>query len=159
MIDRIRKLLGDREKIREIILYVVFGALTTAVNWLVYVVMTGAMRMDGYEAGSASQLLIGNASNVTAWILSVLFAFFTNKTFVFRSRATAKTGAVREFMLFVSARLMSYLLFDLLLYSLLFFVMDDKIDKLFMNVLVVLFNYLASRFVIFKKKNAGEDAK
>ncbi len=154
MIEKIKGLLRDREKMRELILYIVFGALTTAVNWLVYVGMTAALHMDAYPTGSPTQLLIGNASNVTAWILSVLFAFFTNKIFVFRSAATAKTGAVREFMLFVSARLMSYLLFDLLLYSLLFFVMDDKLDKLIMNVLVVIFNYVASRFVIFRKKKS-----
>ncbi len=152
MIEKIKNLLRDKDKMRELTLYVVFGALTTAVNWLVYVAMTGALQMDSYLKDSPTQLLIGNAANVTAWILSVLFAFFTNKIFVFRSTATAKTGAVKEFMLFVSARLMSYLLFDLLLYSLLFFVMDDRLDKLLMNVLVVIFNYAASRFVIFRKK-------
>lgn len=159
-----------KEKLRELIIYVVFGLLTTLVNWVIYTLLTTMLGMNGFEKDSASYLLIGNVSNATAWIISVLFAFFTNKHFVFRSKARAGTGAWREFGLFVSARVLSYLLFDLGLYTLLLYLLPGQISvtpasfsltlpthqlvKILMNVLVVIFNYLASTLVIFKKKDS-----
>lgn len=149
MIDKIRQLLKN-EKIQEMISYVFFGVLTTLVNWCVYVFLTWALGMQGHERGSTLYVLIGNAATFTAWLASVLFAFFTNKRYVFKS----KNGAWKEFGLFISARVLSYLIFDLALYTALLYVMNDKLDKLLMNVLVVIFNYAASKWVIFKKRNS-----
>ncbi len=150
--EKIKALLRDRMRMRELIAYVFFGALTTAVNWAAYLLVTRLLGMEMHEAGSAAYVLLGNIASVIAWVLSVLFAFFTNKKYVFQSKATAENGAWREFALFVSARVLSYALFNLLLYTALLYVMPHKWDYLLMNVLVVLFNYGASRFVIFKRK-------
>ena len=154
--DKILSILHEREKMRELILYVVFGVLTTAVNWIVYFLVTRLLGLNGYEQGSGPYQLVANIGNVAAWVLAVLFAYFTNKKFVFQSKADAKTGAWREFWLFVSARLASLVIFDLLLFNLLLFLgMNADWDKLLMNVLVILFNYFASKLVIFRKK--GEE--
>lgn len=135
------------------IVYLVFGVLTTAVNWAVYLIYSKLVGLELMEQGSAQYLLLTNIGQVLGWIVSVLFAFFTNKKYVFQSTASRGTGALMEFWLFVSARLASLLIFDLGLFSLLQMAgMNDKWDKLLMNVLVVIFNYLASKFVIFKKR-------
>lgn len=152
MKDKIKALWAN-EKMREMIVYVIFGALTTLVNWVVYFALTAALGSDAYPEGSAQRALILNSANIIAWVLSVLFAFVTNKRYVFRSDEK-NLGAVREFFLFLSARVMSYLLFDLLLYNVSVFALgiDHRVVKLLMNVLVVIFNYFASRFVVFRKK-------
>ena len=153
ILNKIKALLQDKEKMRELILYVVFGVLTTAVNWAVYLLVTGVLGLGNLAEGSAKFVLISNIGQVISWILSVLFAYATNKRFVFQSKADMKNGAWKEFFLFVSARVASLLIFDLLLFNaLLLLGMNDKWDKLLMNGLVVIFNYVASRFVVFKKK-------
>ena len=151
MKEKIKALLKD-ERIKELMVYVIFGVMTTVVNWVIYTLMTMALGMTNYPEGSANYVLIGNVSNAAAWIISVLFAFFTNKRFVFKSEKTRENGAWKEFGLFVSARVLSYLIFDLGLYTLCLFFLPHQVDKLLMNVLVVIFNYVASKLVIFKKK-------
>ena len=149
--EKLKALLRD-EKIKEMIAYLVFGVLTTAVNWIVYLALTRLLSPNP-ENGELP-LLVSNIGQVAGWVVSVLFAYFTNKRFVFQSGATAQTGAWREFWLFVSARVTSLLVFDLLLFNgLLLLGMNDKWDKLLMNVLVIVFNYVASKFVIFQKKS------
>ena len=150
--EKIKGLLQDKEKMRELIVYVFFGVLTTVVNWVIYTLLTTVLGMTSYPEGSASYVLIGNAANAVAWIVSVLFAFFTNKRYVFKSEKTRENGAWKEFGLFVSARVLSYLLFDLGLYTLCLFFLPHQVDKILMNVLVVIFNYLASKLVVFRKK-------
>lgn len=151
--EKLKALMHDKDKMRELFLYVLFGALTTAVNWVVYFLTTKLLGLDGYPTDSRSYYLIANAAQLVAWILSVLFAFVTNKRYVFLSKATRENGAWKEFWLFVSARIASLLIFDLALFNLLLALgMNDKWDKLFMNVLVIIFNYIASRFVVFRKK-------
>lgn len=150
--EKIKSLLQNKEKMRELIVYVFFGVLTTVVNWVIYTLLTTVLGMTNYPEGSASYVLIGNAANAVAWIVSVLFAFFTNKRYVFKSEKTRENGAWKEFGLFVSARVLSYLLFDLGLYTLCLFFLPHQVDKILMNVLVVIFNYLASKLVVFRKK-------
>lgn len=151
MQSKLKKLIND-PRLREMVSYVFFGGLTTLVNWVVYFTAVGLLRPEQY-AGSATEALLLNAINILAWVLSVLFAYITNKRYVFKSDEK-KAGAVREFLLFLSARIMSYLLFDLLLFNALVFVahIDHRFVKILMNVLVVVFNYFASKFVIFKKR-------
>ena len=151
MAEKIKALFKDKERLREVGRYLFFGSLTTLVSWLVYVAMTGLLGLAGQTANSADWRLIANASNVTSWVVAVSFAYITNKRFVFKSTQN-EGGAWREFVLFVSARALSMLLFLILLFNLCLFIMDDKLAKLLMNVLEVLFNYFASKFVVFQKK-------
>ena len=153
IMNKLQAMLHDRQKIRELTLYVVFGVLTTLVNWLVYFAVTRLLGMDRMEQDCAQYRLAANIGNVTAWVLAVLFAFFTNKKYVFQSDRGTKTGAWKEFWLFVSARVASLLIFDLALFNLLLWLgMNADWDKLLMNGLVIIFNYFASSLVIFKKK-------
>lgn len=157
MVEKIKALLRDKEKMRELIMYLVFGVMTTVISWGVYYVWRQTWGMTSYPTDSAQYSLIANSGQVAAFVLSVLFAFVTNKKFVFRSNRTMKTGLWREFMLFVSGRVLAWVLFDIALFNVLLFLMKntvpaaDLIVKLLMNVLVVIFNYVASKWVIFKK--------
>ena len=93
-------------------------------------------------------------SNGLGWILSVLFAFITNRKYVFSSESKNTKDKLKEFFLFVSARVLSYFLFDVLGYNLCIYALNlgHSFVKIFMNVLVVVFNYFASRFIVFSKE-------
>lgn len=151
----VRKVHGvwdDEARRKELIWYIVFGVLTTAVNYAVYWVMRNVTGMDRVMQDSDAYRIRANVSNLTAWVLSVLFAFVTNKKYVFRSGKGMGSGAGRELALFFLSRIASYLIFDLALFTLCLYFMPDLIDKLLMNVLVVIFNYFMSKIVVFRKK-------
>lgn len=153
LMAKIKTLLENHRQLQELAMYLIFGVLTTAVNWAVYLLITWALGLRQTLPGSTPYLIISNIGQIVGWVLSVLFAFVTNKRYVFRSHSENRKGVWRELGLFVSARVASLLLFDLGLFTVLQLCgMNDKWDKLLMNVLVIVFNYVASRFVIFKKK-------
>ena len=109
------------------------------------------------------------AANAISWVCAVTFAFFTNKLFVFESRSFAANVVWHELGTFVSARVLSFVLFEELLFAVLELLFArlgwhaaDWIAKIIVAVLVVIFNYLASKLVIFRKKQpdtpAGSEA-
>ena len=140
----------DEEKRKELIWDIVFGLLTTAVNYAVYWVMRNVTGMDHVPRDSGAYRVRANVSNLTAWVLSVFFAFVTNKKYVFRSGKRIGDGAGRELTMFFMSRAASYLIFDLALFTVCLYVMPDLADKLLMNVLVVIFNYFMSKIVVFR---------
>ena len=129
------------EQHREKILYVVFGALTTAVNTAVYCLCAHPLGMP---------VLPGT---IIAWFLAVLFAYITNRVWVFRSQATARNEILREAVSFYLCRLATGVLDWVLMY----FLVDrlhwnDLWVKIGVNVLVIILNYVASKLLIFRKK-------
>ena len=122
----------------EVFTYLFFGGLTTLVNLIVFL-----CARDVFHAG----LVI---SNSLAWILSVLFAFVTNKRWVFRSHTEGVAAYLQEFGKFVFYRALSYFL-DM--GSMLLFVQvfhsGDFLAKIVSQVLVVVANYLFSKWLIF----------
>lgn len=126
---------------RELVSYVFWGVLTTAVNYAAYFLLTRGLGV--YYA----------YANAAAWGLAVLFAFFVNKVFVFRSRDWGWRTALRELWQMTAARLFSGLLEQGVL---MLFVealgCPDGAVKIAANVLVVIVNYVLSKWVIFKKK-------
>lgn len=137
MIQTIRALLRRH---REIVSYVFWGVMTTAVNYVSYLLLTEGLRIH-YLAGT-----------VVAWVLSVLFAYFVNKLFVFQSRDWAWRVALRELWQMVASRLFSL---GLELAIMWLFVdtlrCPHTLVKLCANVVVVAVNYVLSKFIIFKK--------
>ncbi|MBC8570221.1 GtrA family protein [Oscillospiraceae bacterium NSJ-54] len=127
-------------KYKEIILYVFFGGLTTVVNFVVYL---GLKNLLGVPMV---------ASNITAWAVSVLFAYVTNKLYVFESRDMTPRAIVRELVSFVAARLFSGVVDTGMLVVLVDFChMNDVIVKIMAQVVVVILNYIFSKLWIFKK--------
>lgn len=124
---------------KEIILYVIFGILTTIINLTVYYLFSNIININ---------YLISNA---IAWIISVVFAYITNKFFVFNSSYINKDVIIEEFIKFMNCRLISglsevvllFLFVDLLL-------MNDIVAKLIIGVLVALINFIFSKVFIFK---------
>ncbi len=130
---------------RETITYIIFGILTTAVNYAVYY----PLRSLGVN------YLI---SNVIAWIVAVIFAYFTNKHFVFESKDYSPAVMIPEFFRFVAGRLISLGMEELLLFVTVDLLhMDDRIMKLIASVLVVILNYIFSKLFIFKKEKTDEE--
>ena len=142
----------------EIVSYLVFGVLTTVVNFVTYMIL-GIFAGENYEArvlfsiGTFDfQLII--LMNGIAWVASVLFAFVTNKLFVFESSSRKASVLIKEILSFFGARVISFLLFEELLFILLVNILSlkDLIAKLAVAVFVVIFNFVASKLVIFRKK-------
>lgn len=126
-------------KYREVLLYLVFGALTTLVNIVMFLILR-KLSVELY------------ISNVIAWITSVLFAFITNKLFVFESKNKTIGENLREGLSFFGFRLLS-LVFDMLsMYVLLQILNTNEIfAKVISNVIVIVLNYIFSKIFIFKK--------
>ena len=120
------------KKYREILLYLVFGVLTTLCNIVSYFALNDLLHIH---------YLVANA---LAWVLSVLFAYLTNRTWVFESKSQGFSAIAREMGLFFGCRLLSGV-FDLL-------AQNDMIAKIASNVVVIVLNYLFSKLIIFKKK-------
>ncbi|HFL3153713.1 TPA: GtrA family protein [Clostridioides difficile] len=129
------------KKHRETILYLFFGAFTTLVNIVSYLFFTRVILFNFMVA------------NALAWILAVLFAYVTNKFFVFESKRIEIRFVFKEFLSFVSFRLLSGVVEMLIMYVMidLLFV-NDVIVKVFTNIVVIVLNYLFSKMIIFKNK-------
>ena len=154
MMDTIKKLY---EKYKDLIKYGIFGVLTTVVNYLVYYAAKHGLMAAGLT--EASVIPLGTVSNVIAWFVSVLFAFFTNCKFVFDAVPKTAKEFFRQMVLFFAARLFSGFLDTAIVWV---FVdnmhFNDFWVKLVSNVIVIILNYFFSKFVIFVKKKPQEIA-
>ena len=128
-------------KYKDIIPYAFFGVLTTVVNMVVY-----------WAAAHPLGLSV-MVSTVIAWIAAVLFAYVTNRKWVFHSQAKGTKEIVQEIVSFFACRLATgvadwacmFIFVDLLHFN-------DVIIKAAANVLVIILNYVASKLVIFRHK-------
>lgn len=136
--DKIKKLWQQH---REVITYIFWGVMTTIVNYAVYFVCTRILNV-GYLAG-----------NLTAWVFAVLFAYVTNKRFVFRTPWDSGIGILQELLSFVSGRVASLVIESVILYLFIDLMgFNDIIVKLFSNVIVVILNYIFAKLFTFRKK-------
>lgn len=134
------------KKYKEIINYLIFGVLTTIVNLIVKYVLLFTI----FDASNSIEL---QSAIVISWIASVLFAYFTNRKFVFES---ASQNKFKEFISFVIARLSTLLLEMIVMW---FFVTLLKLSSDFYviiftivsQVAVVIGNYIFSKLFVFKK--------
>lgn len=132
---------------KETISYLIFGVLTTIIN---IVVFWFAERELAFIMSEDTASLVGN---VIAWVISVAFAFVTNKLFVFESKSMAFKVVMAELTGFVIARLLS-LAFDegFMFVAIVLLGMNSLLAKIISNVFVVIINYVLSKFFIFKNK-------
>ena len=126
-------------KYREVISYLFFGGCTTLIN----IVSFFLLRLINCP------LFI---SNLFAWIISVFFAFITNKIFVFESKDKNKNKVIFECLSFFFFRVVS-LVFDMGCMYLLINVLNvnELISKIISNIFVIIINYVFSKLIIFKK--------
>ena len=125
----------------DILSYLFFGGLTTLVNYLVYV-----LAFNGLELSAA-------ISNIIAWVVAVAFAYLTNKPFVFKSHDWSARTVLPELGKFLGCRVSSGLLeTGLLALCVDMLRWNGLLMKIVTSVLVVIINYLGSKFLVFQEK-------
>lgn len=129
------------EKHWDVLVYLFFGVLTTLVNYLVYFPLYNVLFWSAA------------VSNVSAWAVAVIFAYLTNKPFVFKSNDWSLHIAVPEFIKFVGCRVASGFLETAAIW-----LFVDRIGcngnaiKIIVSILVVVLNYVFSKWLVFAKK-------
>ena len=138
MIQKLRSIIV---KYWDILTYLVFGVLTTVVNYAVYLPV---YNFCGISAA---------VSNMIAWVVAVAFAFLTNKPFVFHSHDWSAQTVLPELTKFVSCRIASGALETVILFlSVDCMNWNGNIWKLVTQVLVIIINYMGSKLLVFRKK-------
>lgn len=134
-----KKLKALYEKYRSTVIYLVFGVLTTAVNYAVYLPLYNFVGLPAAVC------------NAIAWVAAVAFAYVTNKLFVFESKSWDR-GVWGEILRFVGSRVASGAVETVsLLLTVDILGWNGNIMKLLLAVFVIVFNYVLSKFFVFKK--------
>ncbi len=131
------------KKYEEIINYLIIGVLTTVVSLIVYYACV-------FTVFDPKNSLLLQCANIISWIISVTFAYFTNRSFVFKSK---DKNMLKEGIKFYSARVLTLLLDMIFMYlTVTILHLNDKVMKIISNVLVIILNYIISKFIVFIKK-------
>lgn len=125
-----------KDNIREIVIYIVFGFLTTLISIVLYWIFMRGIGV-GYQY-----------ANALSWIVAVSFAFATNKIFVFRDKGRTS----QKLILFWGSRLFTLILETGLLYlGIELLGINDFAAKIFIQAVVIVVNYLMGKLVVFRK--------
>lgn len=164
-----------QEKLRKLFMYLVSGCVTTAVNWICYVVFDKLVKADMMVNMFGKEVSLKFIINqIVCWIIAVLVAYFLNRITVFRS----KGSVLRELFTFAGARVISFLVLELGVYSLMiwacisitglpintpmatwniiawsFAFTYEYLCKLINSVFIMIANYVMSKLMVFKKKD------
>ena len=126
------------KKYKELILYGIFGLGATLVNIIAFYLL---------RKGGISLI----PSNCLAWFFAFVFAFITNKVFVFESKEWKTKKAIYEMISFTFARLMTLFIDTALMWFLVYKIsFNDMLSKIIVNIIVIILNYVLSKFWIFK---------
>ena len=132
------------KRFKEQLLYLFFGGLTTVLSIFLFWLCTVPFSMNPLVA------------NVICWIICVAFAYITNRTWVFQNRASDVTGIVKECGRFFTGRLGTLALEEVVLWfgiDLLGF--NSMAVKIVAQVLIIIGNYVISKWLVFKRKEEG----
>lgn len=142
------KVLADwYRKHQEGMRYLVFGALSTVVNIISYTVFA-VIILRGIE----NESLRVNISEIIAFILSVIFAYVTNKLYVFNSKTSGLKDLIREITSFFSCRIFTEIISILMMNAAVWFSINDIFMKIVSNIVVIILNFVFSKILIFKNK-------
>ena len=137
-----KKIVNLLKKYDEVIKYLFFGFLTTLVSVFIYWFFTKLFHVNYM------------ISNVLSWIVSVSFAYITNKIFVFKSKCESEKDIIIEIYQFFKYRVLSLVIDIFLMYLFVeVFSIDDMVSKLIVQFIVIVLNYLFSKLFVFKKKS------
>ncbi len=129
-------------KYRSILLYGVFGVLTTAINFGAYAIL--------YERLGLTNV----ASNIISWALAVAFAFITNKLWVYESKSLRAEDLLPELWKFVSCRLATGLVDLGIMYVSVDILKAPALPwKIISNTIVIILNFTAGKALVFNKKH------
>ena len=136
-----KKIIELYKKYSEIINYLIVGFLTTLVSIIIYFTFTKIIHINYM------------ISNIISWVGSVLFAYITNKKFVFKSTCETKKQVIKEIYQFFNYRILSLIIDILLMYVFVELInVDDMISKIIVQIIVIILNYVFSKLFVFKKK-------
>lgn len=126
---------------KEIFSYLIFGGLSTIVNFITYYISARIFVIDEV------------ASSGISWFCAVMFAYITNKTFVFDSKTDTVQSFLKEIISFFMARIVSGILCDVGTFALMVKVLNinDIFAKVVTQIMVVIVNYVFSKLIIFRK--------
>lgn len=130
------------EQYKDVIPYIFFGVCTTLINIIVY-------------WGTAHLFGMGTmVSTIVAWILAVLFAYVTNRKWVFYSTAVTSKEIISEMIKFFGSRVATGVVDGICMFIFVELLeWNDVIIKFSANILVIILNYIASKMIVFKKNN------
>ena len=134
----------------EMITYLFFGVATTVVNWVACFLLFAIFQINTQNP-EASQVFLTTVLNAVAFVISLLFAFFTNKYFVFESKGVGVKKTIIEFFSFTTARLFTFLIETALIALATYLTLNLVIFKILASIIVVILNYVFSKLFIFKK--------
>ena len=142
IVEKIKKVI---EKIltKEVILYIVFGLLTTIINLGSFYVFNNIWQWNE------------NLSNLIAIILAVLVAYITNKDLVFHSEAKTLKEKLQEFFKFMLGRAFTMIVEFLGGFLLFQTPIPEMVSKAFITVLVIILNFFISKFFAFNHKGTN----
>ncbi|MDO4961170.1 MAG: GtrA family protein [Eubacteriales bacterium] len=143
MNDLIRKVINY-----ETISYIVVGVLTTAVDYIVFAVVNESLKVSG--TGFLDPVVI---ATIVSWVAAVAFAYIANKLAVFKNFNFSPAYLLKEAAGFVSARVMSGVIVLIFMWVAVSCCgMNEYIAKIISSAFNLIFNYVASKFFIFKNK-------
>lgn len=134
------------KKYQEIINYLIVGVLTTVVSIVTYFLFSLILDIENN--------ILFILANVLSWICAVIFAYITNKKFVFNTTTSNKKEEIKVFSMFVSSRITTLLIeLAFMFITVKVILIDDKIAKVIAQFIVIVLNYILSKLFVFKKKN------
>lgn len=138
-----KKLINIYKTYEEVLNYLIVGLLTTLVSLIVYYlcVFTILNPVNPFELQIA---------NILSWFISVIFAYFTNRKYVFKSK---NNNITKEISKFFGARLITLFIDMFFMFiTVTMFKFNDKCMKIFSNIIVIILNYILSKMFVFIKK-------
>ena len=163
MIQKIKHYLDTHQKQYELLRYLIAGGLTTVLSMVVSYGMCFLLAdrqplegsvilwvIDSINRATGMQVSI---ANTVSWVIAVLFAFWINRVMVFQVKGGTKASVLTELAQFAGGRIVSFLVFEQGLMLLLKLVgVSNIVNRIFVLVFVMVFNYVISKFWIFKEK-------
>ena len=144
---KLNKLADWYRRHKEGMRYLIFGVLSTIVNIISYTIFAKLI-LKGIE----SESLRVNISEIIAFIIAVIFAYITNKLYVFESKTDGKKQLLKEITSFFSCRIFTEIISILMMNMSVWFSINDVFMKIVSNIVVIIVNFVFSKILIFKKK-------
>ncbi len=139
------KLINIYKKYQEIINYLIVGVLTTLVSIFTYFILSLILDINNN--------ILFIFANIISWICAVVFAYITNKRFVFNSATFNRKEEIKLFSMFVSSRITTLLIELIFMFlTVKVLLLNDKISKVIAQIIVIILNYIISKIFVFKKK-------
>ena len=138
---KLKKLADSYRTHRQVMRYLIFGVLTTIINIITYSICFYILNINNL------------ISNVIAWIIAVIFAYITNRKYVFDSKANTNKDIIKEIARFFASRLITLGVDELIMYV----TVDNwswnaLLMKILSNIIVIILNFVFSKLIVFKKK-------